>query len=521
MPFFRDTQGIGRGETAESRIELPFVAAFMAFCAVIVLVVHLYADNSAITLALAISMVVFGTTVVRVDLGVCILIMAMLLSPEIDFGREVSGRHELNIRYDDILIAVIFFGVLVKVAFEGRQNFWRPSPINAGILLYVAVCLASTVSALNMNLPAWDRRTAFFVMLKMAEFYMVYFMVGNAVRGLNDVRKFLVVFFAVAFFISAYCCMSIGRVDRIGTPFEAQGSEPNTLGGYLTIVMCVAMGLYTQAKGFWKKGTLFLIVASSFIPFLFTLSRASYFALLVGMLVLGFAARKWYVIAAVVLVVVLSPYLMPEDVKDRVNYTFQRGSGEEIIIDGKATGLQVDKSTHERVYVWQKVWYLLHVAPWFGGGIAWEMVLDSQYARVILETGLFGITAFLFMQFRLIRTCHEAAKWSRDWVGKGLAIGALSATIAMMTHSLGTISFLIVRIMEPFWFLMALTTVVRLVAIDDHMRRTLAARQKQQAESPGTPSPQERPTLIQPPIPAATPAALSTTVAQRAVTQPR
>lgn len=517
MPFFRETQGIGRGEVAESRIELPFVAAFMAFCAVVVLVVHLYAQNNAITLALAISMIVFGTTVVRVDLGVSILIISMLLSPEIDFGREISGRHELNVRYDDILILVIFFGVLVKVAFDGRQSFWRPSPINAGIMLYSAVCIASTISALNMNLPAWDRKTAMFVMLKMAEFYMVFFMVGSAVRGLADVRKFLIVFFAVALFISGYSCLGIGHVDRIGTPFEAQGSEPNTLGGYLTIVMCIAMGLYTQAQGFWKRTMFLLIVASSFVPFLFTLSRASYFALLVGMLALGLLARKWYVIAAVVAVVVLSPYLMPEDVKDRVNYTFQRGSGEPVVIDGKDTGLQVDKSTHERVYVWQKVWYLLHVAPWFGGGIAWEMVLDSQYARVVLETGLFGITAFLFMQFRIIRTCYEASRWSRDWVGRGMALGATATTIGMMTHSLGTISFLIVRIMEPFWFLMALTAVVRLVALEDHARRALAAKQKQQIDTRGPVSPQARPTLTHAPgVVSAT-----TLAAQRAVTQPR
>ena len=482
MPFFRETQGIGRGEVAESRMDLPFVAIFMAFCAVIVLIVHLYLHNNTITLALAVSMIVFGITVVRVDMGIIILIFAMLLSPEVDFGEgHARGIHSVSIRYDDILIGVIFLGVLVKLAFEGRQLFWRPSPVNTGILAYFSICIISTLLAVQRNLPAWDPKLAMFTTLKMLEFYMVFFMVGNAVRHLGDIRKFLWFFLLVAFIVCVTCTSTIGNVDRVGTPFQKHGTEPNTLGGYLTIVMIISMALLTQAKTFLPKLLFLILFCSAFFPFLFTLSRASYFALLVGLLFLGIISRKWYLLAGLALILILSPLVMPDTVKDRVNYTFQRGTGEQIIINGKDTGLQVDKSTYERVYVWNKVWFLLHVVPWFGGGIAWEQVLDSQYARVIMETGLFGIAAFLFMQFRIIRTCREASKWSRDWVGRGLAIGTTSATIAMMVHSFGTISFVIIRIMEPFWFLVALTVVVRLIAIQDNSQRALAAK-KQRTE---------------------------------------
>ena len=479
MPFFRDTQGIGRGEVAESRMDLPFVAIFMAFCAVVVLIVHIYAHNNTITLALAVSMIVFGVTVVRVDMGIIILIFAMLLSPEVDFGEGHSrGVHGFSIRYDDILIGVIFLGVLVKLAFEGRQSFWRPSPVNAGILAYFSICLVSTLLALQRNLPAWDPKLAMFTLLKMTEFYMVYFMVGNAVRHLGDVRKFLWYFLLVAFIVCVTCSVTVGSVDRVGTPFQKHGTEPNTLGGYLTLVMIISMALMTQTKKFTQKALFFLLFCAAFFPFLFTLSRASYFALIVGMIALGILTRKWYLLAAIALVLILSPMIMPDTVKDRVNYTFQRGTGEQVIIHGQDTGLQVDKSTYERVYVWNKVWFLLHIVPWFGGGVAWEQVLDSQYARVIMETGLFGLAAFLFMQFRILRTCREASRWTRDWIGRGLALGTTAATIAMMVHSFGTISFVIIRIMEPFWFLVALTVVVRLIAIQDHTQRALTAKKQ-------------------------------------------
>ena len=443
----------------------------MILCAAGLLFVHSHFQSNSVTIAAAVSMIVFGATIVRVDLGIYVLVASMLLSPEIDLGATGTGDREINVRYDDILIIVIFFGALVKSAFEGRERLWRQTPVNAGIVSYYLVCIISTLLALRANLAAWDRRDAFFVMLKMVEFYMVFFLVGNALRDMRDVRRHLTFFFIVAMIVCGYCIATAGSVERVGTPFEAQGAEPNTLGGYLIIVMCAAGGLYTQSPARRLSILFVLLMAAAFVPFLLTLSRASYIGLLVAILALGILARKASVILAVVTILVLSPVLMPPDVKDRVNYTFQRGSGEPVVIAGKSLGLQVDKSTHERLYVWEKVKYTLGVAPWFGGGVSWGKVLDSQYARVVMETGLLGLAAFLFLQYRLYRTAQEAFRWSRDWVGRGLAVGALAATIGLITHSLGTISFLIIRIMEPYWFLMALTVVVRAVAVKEYAIR--------------------------------------------------
>lgn len=486
MALFRSERGIGRGEVAESRIEAPFFAVFMVFCAIGLLIVHLYFANAYVTIALATSLVVFGTTVVRVDYGVYILVTAMLLSPEIFAGYKYSGERPLSIRYDDVLIPVIFIGVLVKNSFEGRRSLWHPSPANAGIIAYYSICIISTVLALRANLPAWDRRTAFFTMLKMAEFYMVFVLVGNAVRTREGVRKQLTLFFIIAMIICGYALLSMRRLDRIGAPFEGPGgTEPNTLGGYLTLVMCLAGGLYITAPTRKRKWLFFCLALMGFFPFLFTLSRASYVALIAALIALGLAGRKPLVLALVVVVLVASPIIMPKKVMDRVNYTFQRGDGMPVKVAGVETGIQVDKSTHERLYVWRKVTFILQKAPWFGGGVSWESVMDSQYARVILETGLFGLLAFLFLQFRLLRTTWEAYRWSnRDWMGRGLALGMVAGTVGLIVHSLGTISFVIVRIMEPFWLLMALTAVTRTLAWRDNARRIQAARAAQAAKQP-------------------------------------
>ena len=106
-------------------------------------------------------------------------------------------------------------------------------------------------------------------------------------------------------------------------------------------------------------------------------------------------------------------------------------------------------------------------------------MLDSQFARVIIETGLFGFAAFSFLLWRVLKTTHEAFRWSRYWVAKGLSLGMFATCIGLIAHGFGTISFLIVRIMEPFWFLVALACVAREIAILDHRVRLKAFQEEQ------------------------------------------
>jgi len=43
---------------------------------------------------------------------------------------------------------------------------------------------------------------------------------------------------------------------------------------------------------------------------------------------------------------------------------------------------------------------------------------------------------------------------------RGLALGFLAGFIGLLVHSFGAATFIIVRIMEPFWFLAAIVIVL-------------------------------------------------------------
>jgi len=241
-----------------------------------------------------------------------------------------------------------------------------------------------------------------------------------------------------------------------------------------------------------EGGKVMTILAFGFlglVPLLYTLSRASYGALIVGFTVISLTSRKYAILAVLAVVLGTSSLFMPEAVIDRVALTVQEEGGRDLAVFGKDLGVKVDKSTYERVHVWRKVWFILSLgAPFFffGGGVSWESVLDSQYARVLLETGTVGMAAFLFLQWRILKTTRQAYLWTEDWLARGIALGMFGATLALIAHSVGTISFLIVRIMEPYWFLIALTVSIRNEAIFRHTQRVLATKRAQTTTAPAS-----------------------------------
>jgi Na+/alanine symporter len=55
---------------------------------------------------------------------------------------------------------------------------------------------------------------------------------------------------------------------------------------------------------------------------------------------------------------------------------------------------------------------------------------------------------------------------SDDNYVKGLVMGVLAGFISLLLHSIGSNTFIIVRIMEPFWFLMGLVVVLYNIEMD-------------------------------------------------------
>lgn len=437
------------------RFEFHALGATLIVGAIVVFMAYLFGEwKQDLAVLASFFIVVFLMSLVRIDLGLAVLIIGMLFSPESTIGE--AGRRQITLRAEDVLILALALAWVVRTVLLGES--WKETPLNLPIIAFMISVTVSTVGGIALG---WiNPKEAIFYVGKLAEFFAVYFFTIHFIKDERQIVFFLGLFLAVGVAVSLYGLAQVGEVRRITAPFEGNQPEPNTFGGYLMTIIALAVPLAILCPSVPLR-LLFLAVAGlAFSALLFTLSRASFLGLMGMFIVLTFLTRSKVLLVALVLFVLVHPYFLPEEVMNRVNYTFKSPSSKAVelpvTIPFVGKQIEVDTSTHERIDIWRKVLYTWTFNAYyffFGWGVTRNQILDSQFARFLVEIGLVGVTLFTWILLRIFRTSRWLMVHAEDWLVKGFAMGYLACFIGILIHSLGTITFYIVRIMEPFWFL--------------------------------------------------------------------
>lgn len=390
-----------------------------------------------------------------------LLIAAMLLSPEFIVGELLgrgTGGRGVTIRFDDILLVVIGLGWFAKTAIRKELGLFLRTPLNGPIAFYIAVCVISTLIGFAMDRV--NLKTGLFYVVKYFEFFIVYFMAVNHLRDKEQIKRFVTAMLVVCAVICVIAILQIPAGGRVTAPFEGTaGGEPNTLGGYLVLMLSITLGLLVTSDSMKRKTFLGILVILIIIPLLATLSRSSWVATVPMLLVLiYFSKRKLVIVVPVVIIVLIAPLIMPHAVKERALFTVaQRKHAGQIEIGG----IRLDTSASARVRAWKHILtteFIKH--PVFGRGVTGYGLMDAQYPRVLVETGILGLIAFLSLLFFIYKNALSTYRNSSDPFFSGISLGYLAGFIAMVVHAIGTNTFIIVRIMEPFWFLTAIIIMI-------------------------------------------------------------
>jgi O-antigen ligase len=255
--------------------------------------------------------------------------------------------------------------------------------------------------------------------------------------------------------VSVISMAKIPEGGRISAPFEGKAGEPNTFGGYLVFMMSIATGLALMEESFRNRLIAFFLVILFSIPLLYTQSRSSYLAAIPAVLsFLWLSKRKQWIPPVLLLVGLLLPFMAPKVTKDRVSYTFTQGIGRPDAVT--VAGVQLDTSTSARIKSWEEAVRDLVQHPVLGFGVTGYRFVDAQYVRVAAETGFLGLLIFLLLLGTILKESYRVFKASEDPFDKGLAIGFLAGFTGLLFHAIGANTFIIVRIMEPFWFIAAM-----------------------------------------------------------------
>jgi O-antigen ligase len=424
------------------------------------------------TMGAAAALLLFCIAFVRTDWGIYIVIFSMLLSPQFGSkGAGVGAGRGVTLRTEDFVLLVIGLSWLAKTAVNKELNLIARTPLNWPILTYIAANLVATMLGyMTGTIGSWS---GYFYVLKYVEYFVIYYMAVNNLRDREHAWRLVAAAFITAAVVSVIGLAQVPSGERVSAPFEGEAGEPNTFGGYLLFMIAIAAGITFETTSGRRRLQCMALLGLMAVPFFFTLSRASYLGVIPAFLVIArFTTRRRFVVGLILLGLFASPvlvYVAPKSVKERISYTFKEEHGSETVRVGKVA---FDPSTSARLMSFRAAIEGFAQRPVFGWGVTGFGFMDAQYARVLAETGVVGFIAFMWLVWAVWRHARDVQRTRRDPEERGLVIGFLAGFVGLLAHAFGSNTFIIVRIMEPFWLL---TGIVMMIPVLEAKEQAAAA----------------------------------------------
>jgi len=224
----------------------------------------------------------------------------------------------------------------------------------------------------------------------------------------------------------------------------------NDIGCYLSVYSMVALGLFLSMKNpLLRWPALFVFVVGAAATFE-TYSRASYFALMAGLVAITMVKHRRWLVPAVIAVIVV-PSILPASIQGRMDTTS-------------------DQSAQGRKELWKHGLYEMMKNP---TGLGWrgysknEAALGAtlkdphnMYVLVGAEQGPVGFVLFLGLFMVMGKEILAAVERARTPIAKGLGTGMFGALVAYGLNNVFGSRMVFFTNMQHFFFLLGLLVVL-------------------------------------------------------------
>lgn len=442
----------------------PWQFIFLTCILLLAIMVGNYITTAPVVLTAVVASCIIALITFQVpENGLLFLIFSMMLSPEIALS-SVAGR-AVTLRVDDLLLVAVFLGWFANVSVSRDWRGFVKTPLDIPLLLLLSLYIIST--ALGILVGDIVPLKGFFYCLKYIEYFVLFWLVANVVSSREILRHYLIAGLITAVVVTLFAYSQFPTKPRVFAPFDYGGGEPASLGGYYLVVYAVVISLFLHAESGRARVLCLFLALFMLPPFIKTLSRASYLAFVPLLFTMLFFTRKRKGILALILIagIIAFPLLFRNlytQMLDRINTTFD-GTPKKVSLALTNNTSITDMSAIERIESWK---YILHRrfskdlrTVVFGNGITGVGFIEGQFFLILGELGLLGVLLFYGTLIIMGRQSYRVYRSAANTIPRSLSLALLCSIMALVFQSFTTNTFIIVRIMEPFWFLAGLVMI--------------------------------------------------------------
>lgn len=398
------------------------------------------------------------------NLSLVFLAAAIALSPSFSAG-EIEGGRVLEIRIEDVLIVILGLVWIASFLISGRKNIKKP-PLFLPILAWLGIGFFSVLTNwIFMNI---ELSRGFFYFLKEVEFFFLYFYLFYHIRNLDTTKFTIKIWIFLGLINVGWVIYQIIK-GLVPSGWGAYGpgavgeAGPFPSGGFFLILFIFLFNIlffyYLNLNiSKFKKGILTVVIISPSIGVFSSGSRASFLGFILALILtfLFYSLKKGFLksflIGILALIIISSFFIF-----------FQQSTAERFLnIEGILWNLNPENPV-SRTSIWITQLTEASKHPlflFFGLGKSVFLTTEeshSQYVRNFIETGIIGSLVFFLLIFAIIKKTFQGFSLGKDTFSIGLSAGLLVSTLVILFVSIVNDAFIIVKVMEVYWFFTALT----------------------------------------------------------------
>lgn len=397
--------------------------------------------------------------------------------------------------YTVALCVLAGYGVvdyIFRTFMPGFASVWDELYLCCLILLWLYKWITcrkeKNVKSSPMDIPVWIFVTAMIIVLfvnssdfsialegfrAIVQYILWYFIAIQLIKDVKSARAIVCTFVLISGVLALYGIfqyaigveMPAGWVDQneagVRTRVFAIFTSPNVFGSMLTLSTPMAISLALSSEKKSAKALFAFLALCMTASLVFTFSRGAWigFAIAIGIYV--FLKDKRLIIPCVILAV-LMVVLVPS-VGNRISYMLSP----EYIESSMKGGRLVRWITGLRILDYYPVFGL--GLGGFGGAVAMnhnmsvlidsEVVktfyMDNYFLKTAVESGWFGLCAFVMLMYCVIINSYRAIKTSVGKLDKELSTGIMAGLCGVITHNLVENVFEVPMMTSLFWLFVA------------------------------------------------------------------
>lgn len=402
--------------------------------------------------------------------GIISLIAAVCLSPRIPLPLPLPGRR-FDLRIEDLILSLLLLFWFFYLLMRPRLHL---TPLFRAIAVYTSIVFINTCMAvLSSDLGIIS---AFFYFLKELEYILIFFLIANWVKSHSELKLvsvFLLLFGLLNASWVGYQLLSGTKgplfllnpelpsevyqnpllLESYGPTLIGEASSLAT-GGFFMLISLLAFCFALSAQTLKQKLSYVFMTPSFILSMFVSFSRVSIFGTLFGFLALTIpgSLRKKLQVVLVLGCVILSGVTILNQVDlpaaERLSW-----------------GFMADRVSYTYSEIWKPLWdYAFdRILLGFGKG-SMELVgglhfteAHNHFLRVMLESGIFGLIAFVWLLSKIVALSLKVYKNSQMPVSKAVSGASFAGTVGLGFCGLFQDAFLPVTLNEVWWILIGLT----------------------------------------------------------------